>query len=88
MLIENVRHHVEEEECELFPAVREVLKRKALGELGDDMEKAKGVVATHPHPHAPDTPPANILGGLPAAAIDRARDAGAAALTKAKKAVR
>ncbi len=87
VLMEVIRHHVEEEEGELFPAVREVLKRKVMGEIGDDMEQAKQVVATHPHPHSPDTPPGNILGGLPAAAIDRARDAGAQALEKARKVV-
>ena len=37
VLIENVRHHVEEEENEWFPKVREGLGRKALQELGDEM---------------------------------------------------
>src|SRR6478672_12891844 len=34
VLIENVRHHIEEEEQEWFPKVREGLGRKALQELG------------------------------------------------------
>src|ERR1700730_4091838 len=38
VLIENVRHHVEEEESELFPTVRQALGRKRLGEIGDAME--------------------------------------------------
>ena len=84
VLIEVIRHHVEEEEEELFPAVRKVLKRKVLGDLGDTMEEAKGIVATRPHPASPDTPPANVLAGLASAAIDRARDAGHDALGKAK----
>src|SRR5579871_2036765 len=33
VLIENVRHHVEEEEQDMFPQVREALGRKRLGEL-------------------------------------------------------
>ncbi|MER5650486.1 hemerythrin domain-containing protein [Streptosporangium sp. NPDC002524] len=41
VLIENVRHHVEEEEQEWFPQVREAMGRKRLQELGEEMEKAK-----------------------------------------------
>ena len=41
VLIENVRHHVEEEEQEWFPKVREALGRKALQEIGAEMEAAR-----------------------------------------------
>ncbi|MGZ5403393.1 MAG: hemerythrin domain-containing protein [Nocardioides sp.] len=41
VLIENVRHHIEEEEKEWFPQVREALGRKALQELGADMAQAR-----------------------------------------------
>ncbi|GAA4052006.1 hemerythrin domain-containing protein [Nonomuraea soli] len=41
VLMENVRHHVEEEEKEWFPQVRAAMKRKELQELGERMEKAK-----------------------------------------------
>ena len=37
VLIENVRHHIEEEEQEWFPKVREALGRKKLRELGAEM---------------------------------------------------
>jgi hemerythrin superfamily protein len=87
VLIETIRHHIEEEEGEMFPAVRKVLKRKALTELGGSMDQAKGIVPTHPHPRSPDTPPGNIAAGLASAAIDRARDAGREALERAKKTV-
>ena len=37
VLIENVRHHIEEEEQEWFPQVRDGLGRKQLAELGERM---------------------------------------------------
>lgn len=39
--MENVKHHMEEEEDDWFPKVREGLGRKQLQELGAAMEKAK-----------------------------------------------
>ena len=41
VLIENVRHHIEEEEDEWFPKVREALGRKVLQEIGAEMAEAK-----------------------------------------------
>lgn len=73
VLIENVRHHVEDEESELFPQVRKAVGRKELGELGDAMERAKKTAPTRPHPKAPDTPPANLVTGPTAGAVDKAR---------------
>ncbi len=74
VLIELVRHHVEEEETELFPAVREALGRKQLQEIGQSLDQAKKVAPTRPHPRAPEEPPANIVAGAAAGAMDRARD--------------
>jgi hemerythrin superfamily protein len=74
VLIENVRHHVEEEESDYFPKVREALGRKALGEIGDALKDAKASAPTHPHPRSPDTPPGNLIAGAAAGAIDRATD--------------
>jgi hypothetical protein len=71
VLIENVRHHVDEEEKEYFPAVRDGLGRKALGELGDAMESARETAPTRPHPRSPDTPPANLVAGAAATVVDR-----------------
>jgi hemerythrin-like domain-containing protein len=41
VLIENVRHHIDEEEKEWFPQVRAGLGRKALQEIGAEMAAAK-----------------------------------------------
>jgi hemerythrin superfamily protein len=74
VLIESVRHHVEEEEGELFPNVRDAIGRKELRELGDTMEKAKGISPKRPHPKAPDTPEkGNLLAGPAAAGLDAAK---------------
>jgi hemerythrin superfamily protein len=74
VLIENVRHHVEEEETDYFPKVRAELGRKALNELGDAMVEAKATAPTHPHPRSPDAPPANIAAGNAAGVVDRVTD--------------
>src|SRR6185437_6384755 len=74
VLIENVRHHVEEEEQEFFPMVRSELGRKALGDLGEAMAAAKKVAPTNPHPRSPDSPPANRVVGTTAGVADRIGD--------------
>jgi hemerythrin superfamily protein len=71
VLMENVRHHVREEEQELFPRVRDELGRGALNELGDAMAQARGTAPTHPHPRSPDSPPGNVVAGAAAAVADR-----------------
>jgi hemerythrin superfamily protein len=75
VLIENVRHHVKEEQDELFPEVRAAMTRKDLTTLGEAMAEAKKVVPTRPHPKAPDEPPGNIVAGAVAGVVDKARDA-------------
>lgn len=74
VLIENVRHHVEEEETELFPLVRDELGRNALRDLGDAMDEARKVAPTHPHPRSPDEPPENLVAGGVAGVADRFTD--------------
>jgi hemerythrin superfamily protein len=45
VLMELVRHHVEEEEQEMFPEVRSALGRTRLQEIGENMETAKSSVS-------------------------------------------
>jgi len=48
VLIENVSHHIDEEEQEWFPKVREALGRKQLQELGARLLEAKAAAPTSP----------------------------------------
>jgi hemerythrin superfamily protein len=74
-LIADVRHHVEEEEQEFFPALRTVATPEQLGDLGERLSSAKSAAPTRPHPGAPNTPPGNLAAGPVAGAVDRAKDA-------------
>ncbi len=74
-LIGNVRHHVDEEETELFPKLRASIGSDELQDMGSKLAAAKKMAPTHPHPNAPNTPPGNIVGGAAAAVLDKARDA-------------
>ena len=53
VLIENVTHHMQEEEDDWFPKVRSGLGRKALQELGEELLNAKKKA-----PHRPSQPSA------------------------------
>jgi hemerythrin superfamily protein len=74
VLMENVRHHVREEEDELFPKVRAGLSRSELNDLGDALAEAKKTAPTHPHPRMPDEPPGNAVMGAIAGVVDRVGD--------------
>ena len=53
VLIENVRHHMDEEEQDWFPKVRDGLGRKALQEIGEELLAAKKKAPKKPsHPSA------------------------------------
>lgn len=70
-----VINHAEAEERGVFPLLRTAQDPHALFELGARYQKAKQSAPTHPHPNAPDTPPANRVLGPITALFDRARDA-------------
>jgi hemerythrin-like domain-containing protein len=76
VIIESVRHHIQEEEDDMFPLVRDAFTVEELNEMGEQMEQAKEVAPTRPHPFIPDVPPFNILLGVPVAVLDGAITAG------------
>lgn len=88
VLIESVRHHVEEEEEELLPRLRKAFAPRDLTELGSLLEQAKKAAPTRPHPGAPDTPPGNLLAGALSALLDRGRDAWREAADRGRKEAR
>lgn len=76
VLMDSVRHHVEEEEKELFPKMAKAFGRPRLVEMGEALAEAKKAAPTRPHPRMPDEPPGNVLGAPGAALVDKALDAG------------
>jgi hemerythrin superfamily protein len=71
VLIESVRHHVEEEERDLFEMMRVHLSATELEDLGTAMDEAKKTAPTRPHPLTPDQPPLQTLIAMPVAVLDR-----------------
>lgn len=74
VIVENVTHHVESEESDLFPKLRQSVDEGVLDELGEALEAAKEKAPTHPHPHSPQEPPANLISDRVAGMMDRLRD--------------
>ncbi|GAA3204059.1 hemerythrin domain-containing protein [Nonomuraea helvata] len=75
LLMRQIRHHLQEEEGDLFPKLRAACPPEQLVELGEKVQRAKKLAPTRPHPSAPDTPPANKLLAPGAGLVDRVRDA-------------
>jgi hemerythrin superfamily protein len=71
----DVLGHAQHEEREILPSLEAHTKAKDLQELGMRYRKALASAPSHPHPHAPDTPPGNVVLGPVAAVMDRMRDA-------------
>jgi hemerythrin superfamily protein len=74
VLIENVRHHVEEEDSDFFPKVRKQLGRNELADLGETLANAKKSAPTRPHPRMPDAGPASKVAGAITGVADRVGD--------------
>ena len=76
VMMESVRHHVKEEESELFPDLRDVATRAELLDLGDALQQARTHAPSRPHPRGADTPPVNVVAAPIASALDHAREVG------------
>lgn len=74
-MIDEIRHHVDEEENDLFPKMSEHTDEEVLEDLGREISAAKATAPTRPHPDAPDTPPLNRILAPGVGLVDRARDA-------------
>jgi hemerythrin superfamily protein len=85
VLIESVRHHVREEENDLFPRVRARLGRERLLAIGDELRAAKPRVSPRPHPRSPDEPPANAIVAGAVGALDKAREVGKKAVERVRE---
>lgn len=70
-----VMRHIQEEENNLFPIVREQMQASRLTDIGKRLEQVKKIAPTRPHPRVPNRPPANVVLGVGASVVDRAMDA-------------
>jgi hemerythrin superfamily protein len=73
-LEDQLRHHVEDEEEEQFPQLRQHIPADDLVDLAGKVEKAKKAAPTRPHPSAPNTAAFHKTLGPGAGLVDRARD--------------
>ncbi|MFC8913894.1 hemerythrin domain-containing protein, partial [Streptomyces cinereoruber] len=62
-LMTQIRSHVNDEENNLFPYLRQARFAETLEKLGDKVRQAEKTAPTRPHPSVPDKPPANKLPG-------------------------
>lgn len=68
------REHIAFEELKVWPSLREMLTKTAIGELGTKLSQAKENAPTRPHPRTPGSPGVLRTAGPAAAAADKARD--------------
>jgi hemerythrin superfamily protein len=74
-LVEEISHHVADEEQDALPRLRAVCTEEQLRNLGQKVLRAKELAPTRPRPGAPDTPPLNKLLAPSVGLVDRVRDA-------------
>ncbi len=73
-LMAEIRHHIEDEEGEMFAHMRQVMDADDLRKLGASVEAFKKVAPTRPHPNVPNQALPRIAAGPAASLFDRMRD--------------
>jgi hemerythrin superfamily protein len=73
-LMEEIRHHIADEEGQMFAHMRQVIDADELRTLGARVEAFKKVAPTRPHPHVPNEPLPRMAAGPAASLFDRMRD--------------
>lgn len=73
-LSSGMRRHMEHEEAELFPVLRDRCPPGRLSELGVRYRESRELSPTRPHPLAPDTPPWNHVSSPVLGFVDHLRD--------------
>ncbi|CAB4422320.1 unnamed protein product [Rhizophagus irregularis] len=74
-MLKELVHHIDEEESDFLPKFKETISQNELESLGASFAKTRVTAPTHPHPSAPDKPPAESLAGMTALPLDKTRDA-------------
>jgi hypothetical protein len=73
-LMAEIRHHIADEEGEMFAHMRQVIDADELRTLGARVEAFKKVAPTRPHPNVPNEPLPRMAAGPAASLFDRMRD--------------
>src|SRR4051795_4434585 len=73
-LMKEIRHHISDEEGEMFAHMRQVLDADELRRLGAAVEAFKKVAPTRPHPSVPNEALPRLAAGPAASLFDRLRD--------------
>jgi hypothetical protein len=73
-LMKEIRHHIEDEEGEMFAHMRETIDADELRTLGGRVEAFKKVAPTRPHPNVPNEALPRTAAGPAASLFDRMRD--------------
>jgi hemerythrin superfamily protein len=73
-LMAEIRHHIEDEEGQMFTHMRQAIDADELRKLGGRVEAFKKVAPTRPHPNVPNEPLPRMAAGPAASLFDRMRD--------------
>jgi hypothetical protein len=73
-LMAEIRHHIADEEGQMFTHMRQVIDVGELNTLGTRVEAFKKVAPTRPHPNVPNQPLPRMAAGPAASLFDRMRD--------------